>query len=141
MEATVADQQRDFFISYTGADRAWAEWIAVQLEAAGHTTVLQAWDFRPGQDFLHEMPLRRRDLQPPYLCGDPGQRGLVDWWSAAVPRGGVVAPNRSRGHRWSARSTARTNDLGAGNGAAHAWPAREAQRRSAQAGHLLAWWW
>jgi hypothetical protein len=27
----------------------------VQLEAAGHTTVLQAWDFRPGSDFLHEM--------------------------------------------------------------------------------------
>ena len=49
------DQGRDFFISYTGADRAWAEWIAVQLEAAGYTTLLQAWDFRPGGDFLHEM--------------------------------------------------------------------------------------
>jgi hypothetical protein len=22
---------------------------------AGHTTVLQAWDFRPGSDFLHQM--------------------------------------------------------------------------------------
>jgi hypothetical protein len=38
---------KGFFISYTGADQAWAEWIADQLEAAGHTTVLQAWDFRP----------------------------------------------------------------------------------------------
>ena len=37
----------DFFISYTSADRAWAEWIAWQLEAAGFTTLLQAWDFRP----------------------------------------------------------------------------------------------
>jgi tetratricopeptide (TPR) repeat protein len=46
---------RDFFISYTGADRAWAEWIAVQLEAAGHTTMLQAWDFRPGSDFVEQM--------------------------------------------------------------------------------------
>jgi hypothetical protein len=27
----------------------------VQLEAAGYTTLLQAWDFRPGSDFLHEM--------------------------------------------------------------------------------------
>jgi phage replication-related protein YjqB (UPF0714/DUF867 family) len=46
----VADRPaRDFFISYTGADRAWAEWIAVQLEAAGYSTVLQAWDFRPRQ--------------------------------------------------------------------------------------------
>ena len=40
----------DFFVSYTAADQAWAEWIADQLEAAGHTTVLQAWDFRPGRE-------------------------------------------------------------------------------------------
>jgi hypothetical protein len=46
---------RDFFISYTAVNRPWAEWIAVQLEQSGYTTVLQAWDFRPGQDFLHEM--------------------------------------------------------------------------------------
>jgi tetratricopeptide (TPR) repeat protein len=46
---------RDFFISYTGVNRPWAEWIAVQLEAAGYTTLLQAWDFRPGSDFLHQM--------------------------------------------------------------------------------------
>jgi tetratricopeptide (TPR) repeat protein len=52
----VADQPgRDFFISYTQVNRSWAEWIAVQLEATGYTTVLQAWDFRPGQDFIHEM--------------------------------------------------------------------------------------
>jgi tetratricopeptide (TPR) repeat protein len=46
---------RDFFISYTQVNRPWAEWIAVQLEAAGYSTVLQAWDFRPGSDFLHQM--------------------------------------------------------------------------------------
>jgi tetratricopeptide (TPR) repeat protein len=46
---------RDFFISYTAVNRSWAEWIAVQLEQAGYSTVLQAWDFRPGSDFLHEM--------------------------------------------------------------------------------------
>jgi hypothetical protein len=52
----VADSQgRDFFISYTAVNRPWAEWIAVQLEAAGYSTLLQAWDFRPGGDFLHEM--------------------------------------------------------------------------------------
>jgi hypothetical protein len=52
----VADRQgRDFFISYTQVNRPWAEWIAVQLEQAGYTTLLQAWDFRPGQDFLHQM--------------------------------------------------------------------------------------
>jgi hypothetical protein len=52
----VADRQaRDFFISYTVVNRPWAEWIAVQLEAAGYTTLLQAWDFQPGSDFLHQM--------------------------------------------------------------------------------------
>src|SRR5262245_5773874 len=45
----------DYFISYTGADRAWAEWIAWTLEAARLTTVLQAWDFRPGSSFALEM--------------------------------------------------------------------------------------
>ena len=45
----------DFFVSYAGADQAWAEWIAEQLEDGGYTTLLQAWDFRPGSDFLHQM--------------------------------------------------------------------------------------
>jgi hypothetical protein len=52
----VADRQAwDVFISYTQVNRPWAEWIAVQLEQAGYSTVLQAWDFRPGSDFIHEM--------------------------------------------------------------------------------------
>lgn len=45
----------DFFISYTGADKAWAEWIAFILEEEGFTTVVQAWDFRPGGNFVLEM--------------------------------------------------------------------------------------
>lgn len=46
---------KDFFISYNRADKAWAEWIAWQLEEAGYTTFLQEWDFRPGSDFVLEM--------------------------------------------------------------------------------------
>jgi tetratricopeptide (TPR) repeat protein len=45
----------DFFVSYTGADRAWAEWIAWQLEAEGYQVVVQTWDFGPGRDWAHEM--------------------------------------------------------------------------------------
>jgi hypothetical protein len=45
----------DFFISYTGDDEPWAEWIAWQLEAEGYKVVLQAWDFRPGGDFVGHM--------------------------------------------------------------------------------------
>jgi tetratricopeptide (TPR) repeat protein len=47
--------RHDFFVSYTGSDRAWAEWIAWQLEAAGFTTLLQAWDFAPGRNWAHLM--------------------------------------------------------------------------------------
>lgn len=46
---------KDFFISYTEVDRQWAEWIAHTLEAAGFTTIIQAWDFRPGHNFALEM--------------------------------------------------------------------------------------
>jgi tetratricopeptide (TPR) repeat protein len=51
----------DFFISYTGVDRKWAEWIAATLEDAGYTTVLQAWDFRPGENFVERMDRAMRD--------------------------------------------------------------------------------
>src|SRR5213592_3706883 len=44
-----------FFVSYTAADRTWAEWIAWQLEEAGYAARLQAWDFRPGANFVVEM--------------------------------------------------------------------------------------
>ena len=46
---------KDFFISYTKADQPWAEWIAWKLEEAGYSTVIQAWDFRPGANFVLEM--------------------------------------------------------------------------------------
>jgi hypothetical protein len=48
-------QAADFFVSYTSTDRAWAEWIAWQLEAEGYQVVVQAWDFTPGRDWAHEM--------------------------------------------------------------------------------------
>jgi TIR domain len=48
-------QAADFFVSSTSADRAWAEWIAWQLEAEGYTVVVQSWEFRPGRDFVQQM--------------------------------------------------------------------------------------
>jgi tetratricopeptide (TPR) repeat protein len=46
---------KDFFISYHKSDRPWAEWIAWTLEEAGYVVVMQAWDFRPGSNFVLEM--------------------------------------------------------------------------------------
>ncbi|WP_308301598.1 toll/interleukin-1 receptor domain-containing protein [Frankia sp. AiPa1] len=41
----------DFFVSYTQADREWAEWVAWQLEDAGYSVLIQAWDFVPGSNW------------------------------------------------------------------------------------------
>lgn len=46
---------KDFFVSYTGADRAWAEWVGWTLEDAGHSVILQAWDFKAGENFIRNM--------------------------------------------------------------------------------------
>jgi tetratricopeptide (TPR) repeat protein len=43
------------FVSYTAADRSWAEWIAWQLETAGFPVRVQAWDFRAGDNFVAQM--------------------------------------------------------------------------------------
>ncbi len=51
----MTDVGADFFVSYTSADRPWAEWIAWELEAAGYRTIVQAWDMQPGSNFVVEM--------------------------------------------------------------------------------------
>ncbi|MFI9722754.1 TIR domain-containing protein [Streptomyces sp. NPDC052396] len=45
----------DFFVSYSPADEPWAAWIAWTLEEAGYRTVIQAWDFVPGTNFVDFM--------------------------------------------------------------------------------------
>jgi tetratricopeptide (TPR) repeat protein len=92
----------DFFVSYTGADQAWAEWIAEQLEAAGYTTVLQAWDFRPGSDFVHQMQQATSNAQRTVAVLSPtyfGSRfGGAEWRAAFAkdPTGelGLLVPVR-----------------------------------------------
>jgi predicted nucleotide-binding protein len=42
----------DFFLSYTQADKAWAEWVAWVLEEDGHRVLIQAWDFVPGTNWI-----------------------------------------------------------------------------------------
>jgi hypothetical protein len=46
---------KDFFISYNSADHKWAEWIAWVLEEQGYDVIIQAWDFRPGGNFVLDM--------------------------------------------------------------------------------------
>lgn len=47
--------KKDFFISYNHHDEDAARWIAWQLEKEGFTTIIQAWDFLPGNNFVEKM--------------------------------------------------------------------------------------
>lgn len=51
----IEQMEKDFFVSYNGRDKQWAEWIAWILEEAGYSVIIQAWDFRPGSNFVLEM--------------------------------------------------------------------------------------
>ena len=53
----------DFFVSYTQADRAWAEWIAWTLEEDGYRVLVQAWDFVPGSNWIQKMQEGVRDAR------------------------------------------------------------------------------
>lgn len=77
---------KDFFISYNSADQERAAWIAWQLEAAGFTTVIQAWDFGPGQNFVLAMQQAATEakrtiavLSPNYLAS----KFTASEWAAA----------------------------------------------------------
>ncbi len=66
--------QADFFISRAGADKALAAVIGAILEAAGHSVILQDWDF-PDSNFIermHDALIRARRvivlLSPDYLA-------------------------------------------------------------------------
>jgi Tfp pilus assembly protein PilF len=49
------DCRKDFFISYTSTDVDWATWVAAVLEKNGYSTIIQAWDFVPGTNFVQSM--------------------------------------------------------------------------------------
>lgn len=54
-EKSMKHERRDFFISYNVADENWAKWIAETLENNGYKTFIQAWDIKPGDDFIVRM--------------------------------------------------------------------------------------
>ncbi len=76
----------DFFISYTQADRAWAEWIAWILEEDGYRVLVQAWDFVPGSNWIQRMNdgITKAErmiavLSPDYLAA---QYATAEWQAA-----------------------------------------------------------
>ena len=90
----------DFFISYTQADRAWAEWIAWVLEADGFRVLIQAWDFVPGSNWIQSVQAGVRDanrtiavLSEAYL---ESTYASAEW--RGEPRG--PATPKARGASW-----------------------------------------
>jgi hypothetical protein len=95
---------KTFFVSYNKADRQWAEWIAWKLEEAGYTAFIQAWDIRPGSNFVVAMQgaTEKTDrtvvvLSPDFLQAEFTQ---AEWSAAFVqdPTGklGILVPVRVR---------------------------------------------
>lgn len=79
----------DFFISYTQADRRWAEWIAWQLEEAKYKVLIQAWDFVLGSNWIKAMQDGTRDsvrtiavLSDAYLKSEYGEAEWLTAWAA-----------------------------------------------------------
>ena len=79
----------DFFISYNKADEAWAVWIAWVVEEAGYKVIIEAWDFRPGGNFVQKMNEAVAEaertiavLSPNYLS--PQARYAFAEWAAAI---------------------------------------------------------
>jgi tetratricopeptide (TPR) repeat protein len=81
---------REFFVSFTGADRPWAEWLLAELDAAGYSSVSQLRDFVAGANFALDMDRAARRarrtlgvlsphaLQAPYVQQEWAQRLASD---------------------------------------------------------------
>lgn len=46
---------KDFFVSYTGSDLNYATWVAETLEKNNYKVTIQAWDFKPGDNFVSKI--------------------------------------------------------------------------------------
>ena len=83
-----SEEARKLFISYTQADRAWAEWIAWHLEEAGHKTILQGWHFGVGANFVQEMHRALQEADRVVAVVSPAYEksafGSAEWQGAFV---------------------------------------------------------
>ncbi len=69
--------KKNFFVSYSSLDKEWAEWIAYQLEEHGYTTVIQAWDWGAGNNFIWEMQNAARICERTIIVLSPAFLGAL----------------------------------------------------------------
>ena len=76
----------DFFVSYTEADQAWAEWVAWVLQADRRTVLIQAWDMVPGRNWASAIQNGLERAQRIVAIVSPGYMssvyGSVEWQAA-----------------------------------------------------------
>ncbi len=84
-----AESRKDFFISFTGKNKQWAEWIAWQLEAAGYSVIIQTWDFHAGNNIsiVMDEALRNSERVIAVISPDYFQSAFTpSEWSVAYHR-------------------------------------------------------
>lgn len=70
-EKNMQDNTKDFFISYAEADVTVATWIAGQLEGAGYSTHVQAWDISPGSNSIFALDEATKQAERTILVLSP----------------------------------------------------------------------
>jgi hypothetical protein len=123
---------REFFLSFTGEDRPWAEWLLAELDTAGYSSVSQLRDFVAGANFALDMDRAARRtngplgvlsphaLQAPYVQQEWAQRLRFAGNSAWVIHDGAAEPAL---HAASADyGLVRCRDLGLSQQMAHSLP-------------------
>ncbi|MFF8355860.1 FxSxx-COOH system tetratricopeptide repeat protein [Streptomyces chartreusis] len=87
-------EQTTLFISHAGADRAWAEWVAWQLEDAGYTTELDHWDWAAGDNVIVRMneALERGRMVAIFSASyfDPARWTTEEWTAVLAARENLV---------------------------------------------------
>jgi TIR domain len=92
----------DILVSYTSCDRAWAHWIAQELEAIGHTPRVHEWEISGGGDIAAWMEERHQKaghilcvVSKAYLAApySSWERRAAQWASQST-RAGFALPVR-----------------------------------------------
>jgi hypothetical protein len=93
-ESSHPPPDENLYISYAGPDRAWAEWVAWQLQDAGYTVELDVWHWRAGDDLVGRMDraLERGRVVALFSQAyfEPGRYTTEEWSVAMAARGRLV---------------------------------------------------
>ncbi|MET9411997.1 FxSxx-COOH system tetratricopeptide repeat protein [Streptomyces sp. NPDC002935] len=91
----MSEPAESVFVSYAGADGAWAEWVTWHLREAGHRVELDMWDWRTGDNFVERMDqaLRRATAVVALFSNnyfDPARWTHEEWTSVVAGRRRLV---------------------------------------------------